>query len=73
VLLQNAIVHKEGKHSVLAVAVGSDLKGKISPLLYVAGIVLAFVSPLVAIALYVLVAAIWLVPDRRIEKVIGES
>jgi uncharacterized membrane protein len=58
---------------VLAAALGKDLKGKISPLLYVAGIALAFVNPLVAIALYVLVAAIWLVPDRRIEKVIGES
>jgi uncharacterized membrane protein len=58
---------------VLAAALGKDLKGKISPLLYVAGIALAFVSPLVSIALYVLVAAIWLVPDRRIEKVIGES
>jgi uncharacterized membrane protein len=66
-------VHKQGKHSVLAAALGKDLKGKISPLLYVAGIALAFVNPLVAIALYVLVAAIWLVPDRRIEKVIGES
>jgi uncharacterized membrane protein len=66
-------VHKQGKHSVLAAALGKDLKGKISPLLYVAGIALAFVNPLVSIALYVLVAAIWLVPDRRIEKVIGES
>jgi uncharacterized membrane protein len=66
-------VHKQGKRSVLAAALGKDLKGKISPLLYVAGIALAFVNPLVSIALYVLVAAIWLVPDRRIEKVIGES
>jgi len=66
-------VHKQGRHSVLAAALGKDLKGKISPLLYVAGIALAFVNPLVSIALYVLVAAIWLVPDRRIEKVIGES
>jgi uncharacterized membrane protein len=66
-------VHKQGKHSVLAAALGKDLKGKISPLLYVAGIALAFVNPLVSISLYVLVAAIWLVPDRRIEKVIGES
>ena len=73
VLLQSAIVHKQGKHSVLAVAVGKDFKGKISPLLYVGGIVLAFVSPRVSIALYVLVAVVWLVPDRRIEKVIGES
>ena len=72
-LLQNAIIRRQGKHSVLGAALGSDLKGKISPLLYVAGIGLAFVSPPVSISLYVLVAAIWLVPDRRIEKVIGES
>jgi len=58
---------------VLAAAVGKDLKGKISPALYIAGIALAFVSPPVSIALYVLVAVIWLVPDRRIEKAIGES
>ena len=73
VLLQNAIVHRQGRHSVLAAAVGRDFKGKISPLLYIGGITLAFVYPLASIALYVLVAAIWLVPDRRIEKVIGES
>jgi hypothetical protein len=58
---------------VLAAAVGKDLKGKISPLLYIAGIGMAFLSPPVSVALYVLVAAIWLVPDRRIEKVVGES
>jgi uncharacterized membrane protein len=73
VLLQRAIVHRQGTHSVLARALGKDLKGKISPVFYIAGIALAFVYPLASIALYVLVAAIWLVPDRRIEKVIGES
>jgi uncharacterized membrane protein len=73
VLLQKAIVHRQGKRSVLARALGKDFKGKISPLLYIGGIVLAFLYPLASIALYVLVAAIWLVPDRRIEKVIGES
>jgi TMEM175 potassium channel family protein len=73
VLLQKAIIHRQGRHSVLATALGSDLKGKISPLLYIAGIGLAFVNPLLSIAFYVLVAVIWLVPDRRIERVIGES
>jgi uncharacterized membrane protein len=73
VLLQNAIVHRQGRRSVLARAVGSDLKGKISPVFYMAGIGLAFVAPVISIALYVLVAAIWLVPDRRIEKAIGEA
>ena len=73
VLLQHAIIHRQGRHSVLASAIGSDFKGKISPLLYIGGIALAFIYPPASIALYVLVAAIWLVPDRRIEKVIGES
>jgi TMEM175 potassium channel family protein len=73
VLLQNAIIHRQGRRSVLAAAIGSDLKGKISPVLYIAGIALAFVYPPASIALYIFVAAIWLVPDRRIEKVIGES
>jgi len=72
-LLQKAILHKQGANSVLAAALGQDLKGKISPVFYIAGIVLAFVSPWMSVALYILVAVIWLVPDRRIEKVIGES
>jgi len=73
VLLQKAIIHRQGAHSVLASAIGNDLKGKISPLLYISGIALAFFQPWLSITLYVLVAAIWLVPDRRIERVIGES
>ncbi len=72
-LLQKAILRKQGAHSVLATALGQDLKGKLSALLYIAGIALAFVSPWMSVALYVLVAAIWLVPDRRIERVISES
>ena len=72
-LLQAAIIHKQGAHSVLASALGSDVKGKISLVLYAAGIGLAFVNPWLSIALYVLVAAIWLVPDRRIEKALRES
>jgi uncharacterized membrane protein len=73
VLLQRAIIHRHGKQSVLAEALGADLKGKISPILYVAGIVLAFVNPWISIALYVLVAVIWLVPDRRIERIVGRE
>jgi uncharacterized membrane protein len=72
-LLQKAIMRKQGAHSVLAKALGSDIKGKISPILYVAGIVLAFVSPLFSIAIYVLVAVMWLVPDRRIENLLREN
>jgi uncharacterized membrane protein len=72
-LLQKAILRKQGARSILAKALGPDLKGKLSALLYFAGIALAFVNPWMSIALYVLVAAIWLVPDRRIERAIGES
>lgn len=72
-LLQKAILWKQGAHSVLASALGSDIKGKISPILYLAGIALAFVSPWLSIAIYVLVAVIWLVPDRRIENVLREG
>ncbi|HZS66158.1 MAG TPA: TMEM175 family protein [Burkholderiales bacterium] len=71
-LLQMAIVNRQGRHSRLARALGGDLKGKVSALLYVAGIALAFVNAWISIAIYVLVAAMWLVPDRRIEKAIGK-
>ena len=68
-ILQGRIIKLEGPDSMLATAVGSDWKGKISPLLYVVAIPLAFVSHWIAQAIYVLVAVIWLVPDRRIERV----
>lgn len=72
-LLQRAIVHRHGRHSVLADALGRDFKGKVSPILYTAGIALAFVYPWASIAIYVLVALMWLVPDRRIENAVGTS
>lgn len=72
-LLQKAIMRRQGAHSLLARALGSDIKGKISPILYITGIALAFVSPWASVALYVLVALIWLVPDRRIEKLLRET
>ena len=72
-LLQRAILRKLGAHSLLARALGRDIKGKISPLLYVAGIALAFIGPWLSIAIYVLVAVMWLVPDRRIENAIGRE
>jgi uncharacterized membrane protein len=71
-LLQLAIVHKQGADSVLAKALGRDFKGKISPVCYIAGIALAFVNPWLSMALYVLVAVMWLVPDRRIENALRE-
>lgn len=67
-LLQAALVRRNGPDSLLAHAVGRDLKGKTSALLYAAAIGLAFVNTWIADALYVLVALIWFVPDRRIER-----
>jgi uncharacterized membrane protein len=67
-LLQSEIIADEGPDSRLARAVGRDVKGKVSPLFYAAGIPLAFVSAWISTALYVAVAFMWLVPDPRIEK-----
>jgi uncharacterized membrane protein len=72
-LLVKAIIHRHGRDSMLAQAVGQDLKGKISVLLLAAGIVVAFVEPWLSMALYVVVATIWIAPDRRIERMIAES
>jgi uncharacterized membrane protein len=67
-ILERQIIAAQGKNSRLAVAVGSDWKGRISPALYAVGIPLAFVSPWISTALYVAVALLWLVPDSRIER-----
>jgi uncharacterized membrane protein len=72
-LLQRTIVRKQGAHSMLASALGSDMKGKLSPVLYIAGIALAFIAPWLSILIYVSVAVIWLVPDRRIENILRET
>jgi uncharacterized membrane protein len=69
-LLQRAIVARNGRSSALAVALGSDLKGKLSIVIYAASIPLAFLQPWISIALYVVVALMWLVPDRRIESAV---
>ncbi len=71
-LLQKAILRREGQASTLAKALGRDIKGKISPFLYLAAIVLAFVDPLIAGIIYVSVAVMWLIPDRRIERALAE-
>jgi uncharacterized membrane protein len=67
-LLQAALVASNGRHALLAHAVGRDLKGKLSIVCYVSAIPLAFVNQWISDALYLLVALIWVVPDRRIEK-----
>jgi uncharacterized membrane protein len=70
-VLEQRIIASQGEHSLLRRAVGSDWKGRFSPAAYVLGIALAFVSRWLAVAVYVIVALTWLVPDRRIERVIG--
>ncbi|HEY4141845.1 MAG TPA: TMEM175 family protein [Pseudolabrys sp.] len=70
-VLQRCIVRANGPDRVLAKALGRDIKGKLSPLFYTAGIGLAFVDPRISCALYIAVALLWLVPDRRIEKTSG--
>lgn len=72
-LLQKAIMRQQGARSVLAAALGSDIKGRISPVLYLAGVGLAFVGPWISLAIYVLVALMWLVPDRRIENTLRKT
>jgi uncharacterized membrane protein len=66
-LLQQTIIASEGPASMLGSAVGRDWKGKLSPLVYLVAIASCFVVPWLALALYVSVALLWLVPDRRIE------
>jgi uncharacterized membrane protein len=68
--LQLVILRTQGSDSALARAIGRDVKGKISPVLYVAGILIAFVDAQIACAIYLLVALLWLIPDRRSERVV---
>jgi uncharacterized membrane protein len=69
-LLQQRIIASQGPESMLAKAVGGDWKGRLSPLAYLVAIPLAFWQHAVSLALYVVVALVWLVPDRRIERVL---
>lgn len=70
--LQRTIIASQGRDSLLARAVGKDFKGKSSPFLYALAIPAAFASPWISDFLYVLVALMWLIPDRRIEKVLAK-
>ena len=72
-MLVQAIIRRHGRDSMLAQAIGSDLKGKVTVLLLLAGIVVAFLEPWIAMVLYVVVAIIWIVPDRRIENAIAQA
>ena len=71
-ILQSCILKSHGSDSKLAAAFGSDLKGKLSPLFYLVAIPAAFYYPWLSACLYVGVALIWLVPDRRIERAVAE-
>lgn len=71
-ILQGVIIRSQGSESILLKAVGKDRKGKSSLLLYLAAIPLAFVSQWISVAIYVLVALMWLIPDKRIESVLGD-
>ncbi len=72
-LLQVTIIRHQGTQGALATALGKDIKGKLSPLAYLAGILLAFVQPWISHAIYVGMALIWLVPDRRIEHAMRQG
>jgi TMEM175 potassium channel family protein len=72
-ILQQAIIGSQGPTSVLRTAIGSDWKGKLSPLFYVAGIISSFFSSWAAQAIYVFVAVLWLIPDRRIEHALRQT
>jgi len=72
-ILVRALLAAEGDDSTLARAIGSDFKGKISVVIYLAGIGLAFVVPWIGVAIYAVVAIMWLIPDRRIEKKLVRS
>jgi uncharacterized membrane protein len=71
-ILAQLLIRLHGADSTLAQAIGNDFKGKISVVVYAAAIGLAFVDPRLACAGYVAIAILWLVPDRRIERLIGE-
>ena len=72
-ILQRTIMVVQGKRSVLGRAVGRDVKGKASPIIYIVAILTSFLSHWIADALYSLVALMWLIPDRRIERAIGRE
>ncbi len=72
-ILQNQILRRHGRNSLLAKAIGKDLKGKISPILYFIAIISTFYNQWVAGGIYVFVALMWLIPDKRIERIIDHE
>ena len=72
-ILQLRIIKNEGENGILAKAVGKDLKGKASPILYLLAIASCWVNAWISGAIYILVALMWLIPDKRIEKIINQN
>ncbi len=71
-ILQNRIIAINGKNSTLSKGIGKDLKGKVSIILYAVAIAVSFIFSWISAAIYLIVAIMWLIPDKRIEKVIGD-
>ena len=67
-ILQTTIIKQQGENSILATAIGKDLKGKLSPIFYLSAIALVCLNPLISQMIYIIVALMWIVPDKRIEK-----
>lgn len=72
-ILTRALIQHHGQTSTIATALGNDFKGKISVVIYLLAVLLAFANAWISCALYVLVAVIWLIPDRRIEKTLAQT
>jgi uncharacterized membrane protein len=72
-ILQNVIIAEQGCDSKLAAAIGRDLKGRFSPVLYAVAVAAAFYQPWISCGIYVFVALMWLIPDRRIERALNET
>ncbi|HPF97021.1 MAG: DUF1211 domain-containing protein [Mangrovimonas sp.] len=72
-ILQRSIIKEHGKEALLAKALGRDFKGKVSPVFYTIGIIGAYINVWIAGFVYVLVAVMWLIPDKRIEKALKEE
>lgn len=73
VILQNCIITTQGKNSLLAKAVSNDFKGKISPVLYFIAIVSTYFHEMISGIIYLLVALMWLIPDKRIERILDNE
>jgi uncharacterized membrane protein len=72
-VLQAAIIHRQGPDSALKTALGADVKGKLSPVLCILGVCAAFISPWIADACYASVSLMWLIPDRRVERLLVKA